>query len=237
MCCGCSGSMSAFRAPRSGCIFSCRNRSGNFGGAIGKALQHFKGVLEKAKTAPGPGDTDPKSPMEKKVLAWLNQTQLMQRFGAHIEIDAQYPIGEYLRQLDPTYQHPNYKVDFLIKIRGAEKSISIIVEYDGLKEHFTDLDEIDASNYGLYMKPEDVERQKVLESYGYSFLPVNRFNLGNDPVRTLDERLARMAREALQAARPHPLVAAMLGMRRGQVDRGISGHEAGARLRAEMPEL
>jgi hypothetical protein len=40
----------------------------------------------------------------------------------------------------------NYKVDFLIKIRGAEKSISIIVEYDGLKEHFTDLEKIDASN-------------------------------------------------------------------------------------------
>jgi very-short-patch-repair endonuclease len=180
---------------------------GEFSGAIGKALQHFKIVLEKAKTASGPGDTDPKSPMEKKVLAWLNQTQLVQRFGAHIEIDAQYPIGEYLRQLDPTYQHPNYKVDFLIKIRGAEKSISIIVEYDGLKEHFTGLDEIDASNYGLYMKPEDVERQKVLESYGYRFLRLNRFNLGSDPVRTLDERLARMARDALQTARPHPLVA------------------------------
>jgi hypothetical protein len=90
-----------------------------FSGAIGKALQHFKGVLQKAKTAPGPGVTDPKSPMEKRVLAWLNQTQLMQRFGDYIEIDAQYPIGEYLRQLDPTYQHPNYKVDFLIKIRGA----------------------------------------------------------------------------------------------------------------------
>jgi hypothetical protein len=43
-----------------------------FTGAIGRALQHFKGVLEKAKTAPGPGDTDPKSPMEKRVLAWLN---------------------------------------------------------------------------------------------------------------------------------------------------------------------
>jgi len=178
----------------------------DFAGAIGKALQHYKGVLEKAKMAPEPGDTDPKSPMEKKVLAWLNQTQLMQRFGSSIEIDAQYPIGEYLRQLDPTYRHPNYKVDFLIKIRGADKSISIIVEYDGLKEHFTDLDEIDASNYGLYMKPEDVERQKVLESYGYRFLRLNRFNLGTDPVRTLDERLARMGRDALQATRPHPLV-------------------------------
>jgi hypothetical protein len=56
------------------------------------------------------------------------------------------------------------------------------------------------------MKPEDVERQKVLESYGYRFLRLNRFNLGTDPVRTLDGRLARMARDALQATRPHPLV-------------------------------
>jgi hypothetical protein len=149
-----------------------------FSGAIGKALQHFQRVLEEAKSAPGPADTDPKSPMERRVLAWLNQTRLMQRFGEWIEIDAQYPIGEYLRQLDPTYQHPNYKVDFLIKIRAADKGVSIILEYDGFKEHFADLDEVDASNYGLYMKPEDVERQKVLESYGYRFLRLNRFNLG-----------------------------------------------------------
>ncbi|MGC2522906.1 MAG: hypothetical protein WA417_09750 [Stellaceae bacterium] len=140
------------------------------------------------------------------MLAWLNQTQLVQRFGNYVEIDAQYPIGEYLRQVDPTYQHPNYKVDFLIKISSADKSVSIIIEYDGFKEHFTDLEEIDASNYGRYMKPEDVERQKVLESYGYRFLRLNRFNLGKDPVRTLDERISRMAQEALQSAKPHPLV-------------------------------
>src|SRR5258706_10094806 len=86
---------------------SCRNRIEEFAGAIGKALQHFSSVLEKGKTARRPADTDPKSPMEKKVLGWLNQTQLLQRFGSYIEIDAQYPIGEYLRQLDPTYQHRN----------------------------------------------------------------------------------------------------------------------------------
>jgi hypothetical protein len=80
-------------------------------------------------------------------------------------------------------------------IRTIVSTAKPIAKYDGLKEHFTDLDEIDASNYGLYMKPEDVERQKVLESYGYRFLRLNRFNLGNDPVRTLDERLARMGCE------------------------------------------
>ena len=29
----------------------------------------------------------------------------------------------------------------------------------------------------------------VLESYGYKFLRINRFNLGNDPVATLSDRL------------------------------------------------
>jgi hypothetical protein len=29
----------------------------------------------------------------------------------------------------------------------------------------------------------------VLESYGYKFLRINRFNLGNDPVVTLSDRL------------------------------------------------
>lgn len=56
------------------------------------------------------------------------------------------------------------------------------------------------------MKAEDVERQKVLESYGYRFLRINRFNLGKDPVHTLDERLVRIAQDVLQAAKPHALV-------------------------------
>ena len=92
------------------------------------------------------------------------------------------------------------------KISGRDRSVSIIIEYDGFKEHFIELEEVDASNYGLYMKSDDVERQKVLESYGYRFLRLNRFNLGKDPVRTLDERISRMAQEAPQAAKPHALV-------------------------------
>ena len=36
-------------------------------------------------------------------------------------------------------------------------------------------------------------RQKVLESYGYKFLRINRFNLGEDPIATFfDARLRRM---------------------------------------------
>jgi hypothetical protein len=38
----------------------------------------------------------------------------------------------------------------------------------------------------------DIERQLTLESYGYRFLRINRFNLGKDPVQTLSDRLARL---------------------------------------------
>jgi hypothetical protein len=44
------------------------------------------------------------------------------------------------------------------------------------------------------------------ESYGYRFLRLNRFNLGKDPVRTLDERLSRITHDALQVAKPHPFI-------------------------------
>jgi hypothetical protein len=39
------------------------------------------------------------------------------------------------------------------------------------------------------MLESDVERQLTLESYGYRFLRINRFNLGKDPVATLSDRL------------------------------------------------
>ena len=42
------------------------------------------------------------------------------------------------------------------------------------------------------MKPDDVERQKILEGYGYRFLRINRFTIGDDPVKTIDERLRKM---------------------------------------------
>jgi very-short-patch-repair endonuclease len=178
----------------------------SYTGGIGKAIHHFRNVLERGKVAPGSADTDARSPMEKKVLAWLYQTQFYQRLGEQMNIEAQFQIGEYLRQLDPTYQHPNYKVDFLIKITAADKDVFVIIEYDGFKEHFSELTEVDAANYGLYMKAADVERQKILESYGYRFLRINRFNLGKNPVRTLDERLLRIAQDVLHSTKPHALV-------------------------------
>ena len=57
------------------------------------------------------------------------------------------------------------------------------------QEHFTSHGNIHAGNYDAYYRPEDIERQMILESYGYKFWRINRFNLGRDPVATLSERL------------------------------------------------
>jgi hypothetical protein len=80
------------------------------------------------------------------------------------------------------------------------------LEYDGFKEHFTNLDEVDASNYESYRKPSDVERQKILEGYGYKFLRINRFNVGDDPIGTLDKRLRRLIKDVDFQHQPPKLI-------------------------------
>ncbi len=177
-----------------------------FKGAISDALLHFRDTLNSTRATPTSDDVDPKSPMEARVLGWLQQVPVLDELGDQIEVDAQFELGSYLKQLDPTYDHPNYKVDFLIKITGSTSSIHIIVEYDGFKEHFTLLDDVDASNYEHYMKPADIERQKVLEGYGYKFLRINRFNIGEDPIRTLDERLRNLIKSVDVERQPPKLI-------------------------------
>ena len=56
-------------------------------------------------------------------------------------------------------------------------------------------DEVNESNYGFYMKDDDIYRQKVLEGYGYKFLRINRFNIGDDPIETLNNRLQNLVKK------------------------------------------
>ena len=52
--------------------------------------------------------------MERQVLHWLGQVPLIRDLDGDCEIIAQFELGKYLKQLDPTYNHPDYCVDFLI---------------------------------------------------------------------------------------------------------------------------
>jgi very-short-patch-repair endonuclease len=131
------------------------------------------------------------SKMEYKVEEIFYNTKFYKDNKEKIEFIPQFELGKYLKQLDRYYNHPNYRVDFLL-IYNEQK---IIIEYDGFKEHFMDRKEVNEFNYKYYMKDCDVYRQKILEGYGYKFLRINRFNIGVDPVKTLDNRLQNLVKK------------------------------------------
>lgn len=165
-------------------------------GSIGRVLNHYRAILLSKGIATA-DQTDSRSPMERQVLEWLKATRLFQLHGNSIELVAQFPVGEYLRQLDPTYVHPAWKADFLLSIPTKNgRPVQVIIEYDGFEFHFTGRENVHAGNYDQYMTASDVERQKVLESYGYKFLRLNRFNIGENPVATLSQRLEKLVNTA-----------------------------------------
>lgn len=162
-------------------------------GSLGEALRHYYYVLEEAKKEKSISEVDQKSKMEPEVLNWFYQTNFWRKNKDRIEFNPQFEIGKYLRQLDKTYNHPNYKVDFLLVYEDeTHREHKIIIEYDGFREHFKEADEGNKFNYQYYYSDGDVYRQKVLESYGYKFLRINKFNIGNNPILTLDERIGKL---------------------------------------------
>lgn len=166
-----------------------------FTGAVGDALRHYHYVLEEARKERDVSETDSRSKKEAEVLNWFYQTAFWNDNKEKIEFIPQFEIGKYLKQLDRTYNHPEYKVDFLLVYRDERsKEHKIVIEYDGFREHFGDAEGVNEYNYQNYYSDDDVYRQKVLESYGYKFLRINRFNVGKNPIATLNERIGRLVK-------------------------------------------
>lgn len=161
-------------------------------GAIKRVLQHYRTVLDSALTMLGAEHTDQSSPMEARVIEWLKATSFINNHIGLIEIIPQFELGEYLKALNPTYSHPAYKVDFLVLLRTEYGTQQCIIEYDGFEYHFDNRGQVDAGNWRSYLTDSDVERECVLESFGYKMLRINRFNVGKDPVSTLDARLSEL---------------------------------------------
>ena len=154
-------------------------------------------------------DVDAASPMEKKVLHWLGQVPLIRDFDGDSEILANFELGRYLRQLDSTYNHPDYRVDFLIRISVGDRQHQLVLEYDGFEYHFAkDIPSgmINSATWQAYLTEDDPEREKVLESFGYPMIRLNRFNLGKDPVATIDSMLRERLKTMLNDSEPHELV-------------------------------
>lgn len=170
-----------------------------YNGSIGEAIRHYHYILEEAKKERSVSEADEKSKMEPEVMNWFYQTDFWKKHKDDIEFIPQFELGKYLKQLDKTYNHPNYKVDFLLVYKDeTHREHKIIIEYDGFREHFKDIDEINEFNYQDYYTDSDVYRQKVLESYGYKFLRINKFNIGNDPISTLNDRIGALVKNGVE---------------------------------------
>jgi ssDNA-binding Zn-finger/Zn-ribbon topoisomerase 1 len=167
-----------------------------FTGSIGEALRHYHQTLEEAKQEISTSMVDPRSAMEPHVLNWFYQTDFWNKNKERIDFFPQFELGKYLKQLDRRYDHPKYKVDFLLIYSDeTETDHKIIIEYDGFLEHFERFHEVNEFNFGRYYSDEDIYREKVLEGYGYKFLRINRFNTGNKPVETLNDRLYSLIKD------------------------------------------
>ncbi len=166
-----------------------------YSGAIGDALRHYQNTLSIVRSERTAVDVDPRSAMEPSVLNWFYQTQFWNENRSSTELIPGFEIGKYLRQLDKTYSHPQYVVDFLLVHHDGSREHKIIIEYDGFKEHFQDTDARNEFRHGYYYSEDDVYREKVLESYGYKFLRINKFNIGNNPIATLDSRIRSLIKE------------------------------------------
>ncbi len=170
-----------------------------YNGSIGEAIRHYHYILEEAKKERSISEADEKSKMEPEVMNWFYQTDFWKKHKDDIEFIPQFELGKYLKQLDKTYNHPNYKVDFLLVYKDeTHREHKIIIEYDGFREHFKDIDEINEFNYQDYYTDSDVYRQKVLESYGYKFLRINKFNIGNNPISTLNDRIGALVKNGVE---------------------------------------
>ncbi len=168
-----------------------------YSSSIKVALNHYQAVFENSNTPITKDQLDPNSPMEEKVLEWLQKTELYQKSindpdELKYTIFPQLELGKYLKSIDINYTYPEYKVDFFVNITTPESSNNVIVEYDGFEYHFHTWDEVTEYNWKDYLTEEDIERELILESFGYKMIRLNRFNIARNPVETINDMLIEL---------------------------------------------
>ena len=164
---------------------------------LGDALKHYKKLLdENSKNDFFVEDIAVfGSPAEENLYNLLINTDLVKSNREHIKIVPQFKIGEYIRA-EFERQMPKYRVDFLMTFSRQGKEKSLILEYDGVEYHTKNPDMVTKHNFSQEYLDYDVNRQIELESYGYRFLRLNKFNLrpeqsGETKADVLDRLLKR----------------------------------------------
>ena len=86
-----------------------------------------------------------------------------------------------------------------------------IIEYDGLKDHFDNQELITDENFDDFYTTQHYEREKALETYGYKFIRLNKFNTQDNPVKFMDTKLKEVFSEKEKQVEidPNPLAATL----------------------------
>jgi len=145
---------------------------------LGDALKHYQRTLEINKKNDFfiEDESILESPMEKKLYTLLLETKFVKDHREHIKIIPQFDIGKYIAAEHKVYI-PKYRTDFLLTYAERGKDQTLILEYDGLEYHFKHPQEVNSLNFSQSYLDYDTSRQLELESYGYRFLRINKFNL------------------------------------------------------------
>lgn len=164
---------------------------------LGDALKHYQKLLdENSKNDFFIEDIAVfGSPAEEKLYNLLINSSFVKLYRDHVKIVPQFNIGEYIKA-EYKKQIPKYRVDFLMTFSKDGKEQTLILEYDGVEYHTKNPDIVTGHNFSQEYLDYDVNRQIELESYGYRFLRLNKFNLrpehqGETSVDMLDRLLAK----------------------------------------------
>ena len=162
---------------------------------LGDALKHYSNIRAATHDVYVTDETVFGSPAERALYGLITQTRFFQAHLGQCRLIAQFEIGKYIRQEYHRYI-PAYRVDFLMTLGGNGKEKSLIIEYDGLEFHTRNPDVVTAHNFDQEYLEYDVQRQLELESFGYTFLRINKFSLlprreGERPADVLSGMLER----------------------------------------------
>ena len=162
---------------------------------LGEALKHYANICAETHDLYVSDETIFDSPAEKNLYLLLTQSRFFQNHKSQLRLVAQFEIGKYIRQ-EFRKCIPAYRVDFLLTLSGNGKEKSVIIEYDGVEYHTNNPDIVTAHNFEQEYLEYDVQRQLELESFGYTFLRINKFTLlprrhGETPADVLNELLER----------------------------------------------
>ena len=182
-----------FSRAKESIVFVLSKPISNYNWEIHNTLEHYRNELENSKKENSENNQSNEQ-SENRVLNYIKQTDLYLNNKDNIIIKSQFNIWKYLKQLEPTYIHPEYKTDFLLSYIDPtnKKETKIIIEYDEFKEQNNKLEKIDYSNNESYLKEEDIYKQKILEWYWYKFIRINKFNIWKNPIRTINNKLENL---------------------------------------------